>query len=223
MVNIDMLYKTNFFIDIKKYSFDGLDDKTILNEPTGNFFYDPWVIKEEYKETVWEEILSILPTPIGEARIIKMKPGTTYMAHSDIDDRWHLNLQGEESYLIDLDNIDMYSLKRDGYWYTMDAGIKHVASNFGPVDRIQIVVRKLLIKTQDDNLVNVIISPTAEKFDYRFQFDKHISPWLNRTNKKGLMKDFAHNGSSVSFKVVKEALEDLNLTEEFKIAVDSVS
>jgi hypothetical protein len=37
------------------------------------------------------------------------------------------------------------------------------------------------------------------------------------------MKDFAHNGSSVSFKVVKEALEDLNLTEEFKIAVDSVS
>jgi len=212
-----MLYKTNFFTDIKKHSFNGLSDKTILNEPTGNFFYDPWNIKKEFKNTIWEEMLSTLPTPIGEARIIKMEPGTTYMAHSDIDDRWHLNLEGNDSYLIDLDNLDMYALERDGYWYTMDAGKKHVASNFGPVDRIQIVVRKLLIETEDKNLVNVIINPTAKKFDYRFQFDKHVSPWLNRTNKKGLMKDFAHDGSNVSFKVVKEALEDLNLTDDFEI------
>ena len=213
-----MLYKTNYFADVEKCNnLNLVEQKAVINQPTGNFFYDPWEIKEAYKNTMWAELLSTLPTSHGEARIIVMKPGTTYMAHSDIDDRWHLNLQGEESYLIDLDNLDMHKLEKDGHWYSMDAGKKHVASNFGPVDRIQIVVRKLLIETEDKNLVNVIINPTAEKFDYRFQFDKHVSPWLNRTNKKGLMKDFAHDGSSVSFKVVKEELEDLNLTDDFEI------
>lgn len=217
MVNIDMLEKTQYFADIEKYFFVRFDDKTILNKPTGNFFYDPWIIKDEYRGTMWEEILSTLPEPQGEARIIVMEPGTTYMAHSDIDDRWHLNLQGNESYLIDLDNLDMHGLHKDGYWYTMDAGRKHVASNFGSVDRIQLVVRQLLKPTTEKDLVEVTIKPTKEKFDYRFQFDKYVSPWLNRTNKKGVMKDFAHDGSSVSFKVVKEALKDLILTDDFKI------
>lgn len=217
MVNIDMLEKTQYFADIEKYFFVRFYDKTILNKPTGDFFYDPWIIKDEYKGTMWEEILSTLPEQQGEARIIVMEPGTTYMAHSDIDDRWHLNLQGNESYLIDLDNLDMHCLQKDGYWYTMDAGRKHVASNFGSVDRIQLVVRQLLKPTVEKDLVEVTISPTKEKFDYRYQFDKHISPWLNKANKEGVMKDFAHNGSSVSFKVVKEALKDLILTDDFKI------
>ena len=217
MVNIDMLEKTQYFADIEKYFFVRFYDKTILNKPIGDFFYDPWIIKDEYKGTMWEEILSTLPEQQGEARIIVMDPGTTYMAHSDIDDRWHLNLQGNESYLIDLDNLDMHCLQKDGYWYTMDAGRKHVASNFGSVDRIQLVVRQLLKPTVEKDLVEVTIKPTKEKFDYRYQFDKHISPWLNRSNKKGVMKDFAHDGSSVSFKVVKEALKDLILTDDFKI------
>lgn len=217
MVNIDMLEKTQYFADIEKYFFVRFYDKTILNKPTGDFFYDPWIIKDEYKGTMWEEILSTLPEQQGEARIIVMEPGTTYMAHSDIDDRWHLNLQGNESYLIDLDNLDMHCLQKDGYWYTMDAGRKHVASNFGSVDRIQLVVRQLLKPTVEKDLVEVTISPTKEKFDYRYQFDKHISPWLNKANKEGVMKDFAHDSSSVSFKVVKEALKDLILTDDFKI------
>lgn len=212
-----MLIKTQHFADIEKYFFVRFDDKTILNKPTGDFFYDPWIIKDEYKGTMWEEILSTLSEQQGEARIIVMEPGTTYMAHSDIDDRWHLNLQGNESYLIDLDNLDMHCLQKDGYWYTMDAGRKHVASNFGSVDRIQLVVRQLLKPTVEKDLVKVTISPTKEKFDYRFQFDKHVSPWLNKANKEGVMKDFAHDGSSVSFKVVKEALKDLILTDDFKI------
>ena len=212
-----MLEKTQYFADIEKYFFVRFYDKTILNKPTGDFFYDPWIIKDEYKGTMWEEILSTLPEQQGEARIIVMEPGTTYMAHSDIDDRWHLNLQGNESYLIDLDNLDMHCLQKDGYWYTMDAGRKHVASNFGSVDRIQLVVRQLLKPTTEKDLVEVTISPTKEKFDYRFQFDKYVSPWLNKANKEGVMKDFAHDGSSVSFKVVKEALKDLILTDDFKI------
>lgn len=39
-----------------------------INKPTGNFFYDPWVVKEEYQGTVWQDILSYLPKDIGEAR-----------------------------------------------------------------------------------------------------------------------------------------------------------
>ena len=217
-----MLEKTQYFAHIEKHSFDGFSDKTILNQPTGDFFYDPWIIKDEYMGTMWEEILSTLPEQHGEARIIVMEPGTTYMAHSDIDDRWHLNLQGKESYLIDLDNLDMHALSRDGCWYIMDAGKKHVASNFGPVDRIQLVVRQLLNPTTEKNLVEVSIKPSAEKFDYRFQFDKHVSPWLNRINKQGLMKDFAPDGSSVSFKIVESALEDLKLTSDFEITTSRV-
>jgi len=212
-----MLYKTGHYINLKNISFDQSEDKMVLNKTTGNFFYDPWVIKDEYKGTVWQEILESLPLPQGEARLIRMKPGTTYMAHSDIDDRWHLNLQGEESYLIDLDNLDMHKLEKDGYWYRMDAGKKHVASNFGSIDRVQLVVRQLLTETVETDLVTVTITPRNETHDYRFQFDKYVSPWLNRANKKGIMKDFAHNGSKVTFKIVFSELENLKLTSDFEI------
>lgn len=212
-----MLYKTGHYINLKNISFDQSEDKMVLNKTTGNFFYDPWVIKDEYKGTVWQEILESLPLAQGEARLIRMKPGTTYMAHSDIDDRWHLNLQGEESYLIDLDNLDMHRLEKDGYWYSMDAGKKHVASNFGSVDRIQLVVRQLLKETTDTDLVTVTIKPKNETHDYRFQFDKYVSPWLNRANKKSVMKDFAHDGSKVTFKIVFSELENLKLTSDFEI------
>ena len=30
--------------------------RVAINQPTGNFFYDPWVIKPEYQNTVWEKL-----------------------------------------------------------------------------------------------------------------------------------------------------------------------
>jgi hypothetical protein len=94
-----MLERTDYKVNIPK--FDGLFQgfKTPLNEPTGNFFYDPWLIKDKYVGTVWEKLLASLPQPHGEARVIIMEPGSSYMAHSDIDNRWHLNIQGDYSYL----------------------------------------------------------------------------------------------------------------------------
>jgi hypothetical protein len=216
-----MLYKTNYFADVEKCNnLNLVEQKAVINQPTGNFFYDPWEIKEAYKNTMWAELLSTLPTSHGEARIIVMKPGTTYMAHSDIDDRWHLNLQGEESYLIDLDNLDMHKLEKDGHWYSMDAGKKHVASNFGSVDRVQLVVRQLLTKTDETDLVRVTITPRNETHDYRFQFDKYVSPWLNKTNKQGLMTDFNNDGTTVSFKVSASAVSNLKylkLSDYFEV------
>jgi hypothetical protein len=30
---------------------------TVLNEPTGDFFYDTWTIKDLYKDTIWQHHL----------------------------------------------------------------------------------------------------------------------------------------------------------------------
>ena len=39
-VNLSLLHDCSTF---------GNSDKLILNKPTGDFFYDPWVILDEYK------------------------------------------------------------------------------------------------------------------------------------------------------------------------------
>lgn len=194
--------------------------KTTVNQPTGNFFYDPWVIKPEFENTILDRVLAALPRPVGEARLINLEPGTTYMAHADIDDRWHYTIQSQEGYLIDLSNKQMFLLETDGYWYEMDAGRIHVAANFGSINRLQLVVRKLLINTPITSLVKVTISPNKELYDFRYRFDNVISPWLNSINKKGLMKDFMIKENSVSFKVVESELNTLNKNSDFKIVIE---
>ena len=194
--------------------------KTTVNQPTGNFFYDPWVIKPEFENTMLDRVLAALPRPVGEARLINLEPGTTYMAHADIDDRWHYTIQSQEGYLIDLSNKQMFLLETDGYWYEMDAGRIHVAANFGSINRLQLVVRKLLINTPITSLVKVTISPNKELYDFRYRFDNVISPWLNSINKKGLMKDFMIKENSVSFKVVESELNTLNKNSYFKIVIE---
>jgi hypothetical protein len=215
-----MLQKTKYKFKITDYQIDNQTSKIILNSPTGRFFYDPWEIKPEYKNTVWNELLNSLPSPIGEARIITLKPGTTYCAHADIDDRWHLNLQGEESYLIDLMDKNMFFLEPDGHWYSMDAGKIHVATNFGSIDRHQVVVRKLLIETANTSLISVSIKPKYDQFNFRYKFDMEISPWLNEVNKKGLMKEFTPEGEGVKFLVDRSALTNLKLSDNFKIVIE---
>jgi hypothetical protein len=68
-----MLSKTQFNISPKvfnaaKEAVPAIDSKLTLNQPTGDFFYDPWQIKPEFKNTVWEEVLDSLPLDKGEAR-----------------------------------------------------------------------------------------------------------------------------------------------------------
>jgi hypothetical protein len=218
-----MLTRTEYRADIQNIESEFNDIKNTLNEPTGNFFYDPWEIKPEYKGTVWERLLKTLPVDQGEARVIVMSPGTTYMSHADIDDRYHLSLTGEQSYLIDLDNTKMHLLEQDGYWYEMDAGRLHVASNFGSCDRVQLVVRKLLVSTTMPNLVKVKITPTKETYDLRYKFDNIISPWLNRANKNKSLKDFDYNKNGVVFKTTMSELDSLTVTEDFNLEVASIS
>ena len=193
-----MLAKTNYCITDEllcqaQSNIPDVDFKLTINKPTGNFFYDPWTIKEEYIDTVWEQLLNTLPIDIqfGEARIIALEPTKCYTCHADIDDRYHLNLEGSLSYLIDLTSQTMYPLIQDGYWYTLDAGLLHSAANFGDQTRYQLVVRKLLKhNTLMFNRINVSIKPNIDTYNHRYMIDQYISPWLNIANKHGVMDNF---------------------------------
>lgn len=192
-----------------------LGGRIALNEPTGDFFYDEWKIKDEFKGTVWEKILATLPYTIGEARIITLEPNQSYMAHADIDNRWHLNLTGQRSYLMDLNAQKMYEQHNDGQWRYMFADKIHTAGNYGSTPRIQLVVRELLKHTRYTNLIGVEITPAYEQFDYRYQFDNIISPWLNRKNQEGELDDFVYNDTVVSFKIPEHVKDELNELTEF--------
>lgn len=194
--------------------------KTVINEPTGNFFYDPWVLKDEYRGTVWETLYNSLPTIKGEARVIILEPGQAYQCHADIDDRYHLNIASNKSYLIDLENNQMHCLKQDGIWYDMDAGQLHTAANFGKTDRVQLVVRKLLKKSNLNDPVTVTVKPTsAELYHARYLFDYHLSPWLNIANKNSYITDFEYYLTHVTFKIEKDRLDILknHLPEGFVV------
>lgn len=180
------------------FSLPKIDFKTTLNNPTGNFFYDPWELKPEFKNTVWEKILSSLPKDIGEARIIKLDKGDCYLAHADVDDRWHINIVAGRSYLIDLENDKMFTLLPNR-WYDMDAGIIHSAANFGGEDRIQLVVRKLLTNSKLKSPINAEIISDLKINHWRYLFDNTFSPLLNRLNKEGKLANFKNLETSVRF------------------------
>ena len=122
-----------------------------LNYRTGNFFYDQWLVSDRFENTVWEEILNSLPTDIGQARLIKLKPEECYRSHADIDDRYHLSIISDNAYLVDLDDNAMYPTVVDGRWYLMDAGKRHSAINFSGQTRVQLVIRQLLIPGKIEN------------------------------------------------------------------------
>ena len=169
--------------------------KNVLNMPTGDFFYDAWKISPQYEGTIFEDLLSVLPD-VGEARIIRQECGTCYQAHSDIDDRYHLNLAGDHACLIDLDDGKTYDLNADGRYYLMNAGKTHSAANFGEQVRFQLVVRKLL-KRADWVDCNVEIIGGGD--NPRFAFDKYISPLLNQCNKRDVMNNFTVTETGVKF------------------------
>ena len=220
-----MLALTNYTIDPKLfqealYSLPKDGMKTTINEPTGNFFYDPWVLKAEYKGTVWETLYNSLPVVKGEARIIILDPNSCYQKHADIDNRYHLNISGEECYLIDLVREQMHLLEQDGIWYNMDAGILHTATNFGRRHRVQLVVRHLLKKNKLVNPIEVSLSTTiANTNDARFIFDSHVSPMLNEANQLGFINNFTQGDVSITFNIEQDKLESFKraLPEEFKI------
>lgn len=196
--------------------------KLSLNSPTTDFFYDEWIIKPEYVGSVWERLLAVLPTDIGEARIIKIPPGKCYQAHADIDDRYHLNIVGNKSFLINLESGVMYPTVSDNLWYDMDASSIHSAANFGDIDRIQLVVRKLLIRSNINTMKHVRLTYSNTRSDYlfRYHFDNSVSSWLNKINKMGKMNNFKCSETSVEFDIDPYVIDDLKLVLPVKINME---
>ncbi len=198
--------------------------RTRLKQPTGRFFYDPWHIRPEYRDTVWAELLSVLPEPIGEARLIKLISQSCYNSHADIDNRYHLNIQGEASYLIDLTNQQLHLLQADGIWYTMDAGRRHTAANFGRGYRVQLVVRQLLKQNLLQDPVHVqLYSHRFNSEDSRFIFDNTLSSWLNLADKQGTITDFNFkDATTVEFQIERGCLEELAVLADTNFRVQTV-
>lgn len=222
-----MIEKTSFqfpLTDVQEIISTLTNEKVVVfNEPMDDFFYEPWTIKNEYKDTVFDKLLSVLPN-IGQARLIKLECGDTYYAHADIDDRYHMSIQGNYSYLIDLTNNVMHTVPIDGFWYHMNAGLLHVASNFGEVYRYQFVVRKLLLRSNSTNLVHVAIKPNTTHRKLRYYFDVTLSTWLNKTNKQQMMDQFKADiqSCSVTFLLDKSLVEDLkkHVHQDFDVLIN---
>ena len=188
-----------------------------LTTSTGDFFYDPWELKDEYIGTIWETIWKSLPIDTGQARIIVMESPSCYTQHADIDDRYHLNLSGDEDYLIDLQNKKMHKLEKDGVWYEMDAGRLHTAISIGEHTRMQLVVRKLLTRNVLNNPVTVSIA--AGGSNPRYNFDNTMSVWLNSASKNKIITNFKQSATAVYFDIEKDSLEELKsvIPKEFKL------
>lgn len=186
------------------------DFKLTLNTPTGDFFYDSWVIKKEFKNTIWETILASLPYSIGEARLIRLRPESCYTIHADIDDRLHLNLTGNNIFLVDLSEDILHKILSDLHWYEMNAGKLHSAVNFGSKDRYQLVVRKLLLKNKlrDPINISIVARHTTNNSD-RYLFDLYASPWLNYANKTGIISNFRTTNTSVYLTIEKDNISML--------------
>ena len=154
-----------------------------------------------------------------------MEPGESYMAHADIDNRWHLNLTGEQAYLIDLDNKVMHECVRDNRWAYMDASRIHAATNYGSIPRLQLVVREpLWCSRQPVDLISITVEPAYEQHDIRYKFDKIFSPFLNRANQKYKLANFVLGTACLKFKLEQELLEEFKklITPEFKVSYDTV-
>lgn len=213
---MSMIYTTEHFVskellDSAYRSLPNVEFKFSLNEPTGDFFYDSWKIKEQFKDTVWEEILnSLLVSSIGEARLINLDIERCYTMHADIDDRWHLSFNYNNSYLIDLTNKKMHQ-PIPGIWYSMDAGILHSAVNFGDSARYQLVVRKLLTRCNLNEPIKVIIQLDSTPANYRYVLDRYISPKLNVLCKNKKLSDFKSNTDRrIEFIIEKTSIPELD-------------
>jgi hypothetical protein len=187
-----------------------IDNRLSLNQPTGEFFYEPWIVKPEYRGTIWEEILNSLPLPKGEARLIKLVQGECYPSHADVDDRWHINLTGNNSFIIDLEKQQMYQTNQLGHWYDMNAGVRHTAANFGSEDRVQLVIRQLLPRASITNPKQISIKLKTVVGDRRFIFDDVISPWLNRAFKQGIVSNFVGQDLEATFIIEESHIAELD-------------
>ena len=204
---LDTKTDSKILFDLVKHLPEG---KNVLNQPTGNFFYDAWEVLPEYKGTAIEDLLKQLPDH-GEARVIVMKPGESYSAHADIDDRYHVTLDAEQSFLHDIENEVMFPTQADDCVYLMNAGLLHSASNYGYKNRYQLVIRKRLKNNKEIyDPRQVLMTVKNPVYNMRYLFDSSFSRMLNRFVKEGKVNNFARiNETTVKFLCENDSITEI--------------
>jgi len=112
----------------------------------------------------------------------------------------------------------MHKTECDGIWYEMNAGKLHSAVNLSGMERIQLVVRKLLNRNNliDPQHIKVIALKSLDE-NNRYIFDQITSKWLNQANKEGKINNFKYiNENEVTLNIEKDSLQ------EFKNNVPSI-
>jgi len=118
-------------------------------------------------------------------------------------------------------NTKMYPTLTDNCCYLMDTAHIHTAVNFGYLDRIQLVIRKLLERGQIRNRAHVKIKAENPPYNSRYLFDNSFSVWLNKANKKKILDNFVTiSQEEVSLDLEREYLEELkNISNHCGFAV----
>jgi hypothetical protein len=115
----------------------------------------------------------------------------------------------------------MHPLAQDCIWYDMDAGRIHTAVNFGTTSRVQLVVRKLLLKNVLLDPKHVTVTPIEYKEEFRYIFDNTISPWLNVSNKNGKISNFIFKSPTIEFDIESSLISEFKnlLPSQFKLEI----
>lgn len=160
-INIDPIVKQVSCIDFEK--------SLAINYTDGSLLNGPYKTKLEYVDTPLGNLLELLGNP-GEARLLKLESGESYIAHSDPDDRIHVAITtNEHAYLIDFDDEKMYHLPVDGECWLMDTSKTHIAGNFGARPRIHLNIRVALPKFTSPGY-----SLKVEGGDYSWKHDSYM-------------------------------------------------
>ena len=161
------------------------EKRLALNHTSGPLFSGPYSLLPEFKNTPLGDLLESLGD-IGEARLLKLSSGESYIAHADPDDRLHLAIiTNPYSFVQNLESQTMYHIPVDGYIWEMDTQFIHVASNFGGRDRIHLNIRALLPAFTAPGYKLSILGG-----DYDWKHSSYVSfmPYINKAIKQGLIK-----------------------------------
>lgn len=168
---------------IQQVSSLNFDKRLHLNETTGNLFSGEYKVKPEFVGTPLGDILQDMGD-VGEARLLKLRAGETYTAHTDPDDRYHLAITTNIfSYVIDITNEKMYHIPVDGTMWTMDTGVMHIAANFGGTDRIHLNIRHRLPEFTTPGYR--LIFSGVDDMDWKQQLHGDILGYMNYQIKGG--------------------------------------
>jgi len=183
-------YVTNFSDIVDQVVGLGYFGKRLeLNVPTGEFFNDPWSLKNEFIDTPLGNVLNNLGN-IGQARLLCLDSGETYTAHCDPDDRIHLAiLTNPYSYLVNIEDQQLHHIPANGQLWHMDTSKIHIAVNWGSRTRIHLNVRVLLPKYNSAN-PSLKIKILDGDYDWKQVAYMPIMQLVNRHVKDGLVTGF---------------------------------